>query len=784
MSSNAMTPLEYALAYAALGIPVFPVWGAIEGACRCGRLCKTPGKHPQSHLAPHGQADATTNPEIIKRWWSQDPAAGIGIVLKPAGLVAVDVDPRNGGFETLDALEDQHGKLETDVEQFTQGGGLHRLFAFHPEKGARLPGKLGPGVDLKHDGYICVEPTIGPDGVYEWEASSNPLDGAHPAPLPEWIAALASNAPDIRATFGQTVAARHIDEHQVDELRAALKWIDSDERDNWVKIGFALRCLGQTGFDLWDEWSQPSKKYDPRDQVKKWHTFNAQNISYTTIFYLAEAAGWINKPIAREIVREPVGPIATGLGNLRHLWQTIKGGESEPETPPAAPGPAPMPELRPVDQRAYSDLGSIPGVLGEGVAWMLETAKKPQPVYALQTMLGLGSVVMGRLYQTNHNNFSSLFFLSIGKSATGKEYIKKATETILETAELGHLIGPPSYTSEAGALSALISKPTHISIQDELGKVLEASKADKSGMKREVTRFLMECWGRCDGTLRPVGYSTSSLTADQVKASESRFVLRPALTYVAMTTPGTFLEAIDDRSVMDGFLNRFLIANSFAQRIPSNFNHVTEPPADLVGWCKHLRDANPGGGNLRQASEGLPGNLAPKPIIVGFDDQAERMIRDFDAECITRMDGAEADGLAEMFGRTNEISMKLALIVAKSCGSSTIRADHLRWAQDYARHCAVEACAMLKDGLYNSDYDAAMGDAERLIREAGNQGMTARDLRRKSRKMSLLNPRAQDDILRRLRAENVIEFAVIPSTAGRGRKREAYIYQGIDNDSQ
>lgn len=91
---------------------------------------------------------------------------------------------------------------------------------------------------------------------------------------------------------------------------------------------------------------------------------------------------------------------------------------------------------------------------------------------------------------------------------------------------------------------------------------------------------------------------------------------------------------------------------------------------------------------------------------------------------------------------------------------------------------------MLKDGLYNSDYDAAMGDAERLIREAGNQGMTARDLRRKSRKMSLLNPRAQDDILRRLRAENVIEFAVIPSTAGRGRKREAYIYQGIDNDSQ
>jgi len=776
------TPLEYALAYAALQIPVFPVWGAVDGACRCKRLCKTPGKHPQSNLVKHGQDDATTDPAIIRQWWSQDPDAGIGIVLAPAGLVAVDVDPRNGGFETLDALEDKHGKITSEVEQFTQGGGLHRLFVFNPGENVRLPGKLGPGVDLKHNGYICVEPTVGPEGIYEWEASSNPLDGAMPSPLPDWIAALANEAPMSAEGFAQSVAARHVTERQVEELRAALAWIDSDDRDLWVRAGFSLRCLGQIGFDLWDEWSQASAKYDPRDQVRRWSGFASTAINYETVFFMAEDAGWINKPIAIPLAELNLGQRVAGAGNLSHIWKPCA---SPPPTAvqAAAPDAAPvMPVIGPVDQRAYSDLHSIPGILGEGVAWMLETAKKPQSVYAVQTMLGLGSVVMGRLYETNHHNFSSLFFLSIGKSATGKEYIKKTTETILEAAELGHLIGPPSYTSEAGALSALLAKPTHISIQDELGKVLEANKNDKSGMKREVTRFLMETWGRCDGTLRPLGYSTAGLSADQAKAMESRYVLRPALTYVAMTTPGTFLEAIDDRSVMDGFLNRFLIANSYAQRVPSNFNQVTAPPADLVAWCKAVRDSNPGGGNLRQHSAGLPGNLAPKQVMMAFDSQAEGLIRDFDAECINRMDSLESDGLAEMFGRTNEISMKLALIVAKSCGSSMIRADHLRWSQDYARHCATEACSMLRDGLFNSEYDAALKDVERLVREATTKGMTPRDLRRKSRKLSALNPRAQDDILRRLRSENVIEFAEIDSSTGRGRKREAFVWTGFGAD--
>jgi putative DNA primase/helicase len=76
-----------ALGYARRGWPVFP--------CR-----PWPDKRP---LSAHGFKDATTDEEVLRRWWSRWPNALIGT---PTGLsfVAFDVDPRHGGAETLAGL--------------------------------------------------------------------------------------------------------------------------------------------------------------------------------------------------------------------------------------------------------------------------------------------------------------------------------------------------------------------------------------------------------------------------------------------------------------------------------------------------------------------------------------------------------------------------------------------------------------------------------------------------------------------------------------------------------
>ena len=154
MTTSSM--LEQALSYAHIGWHIFPCWGVEQDAggrwsCACGNdACKSPGKHPIGALVPAGQNNATTDEDTIRAWWGRHPQANIAVALAASGLCAVDVDPRNGGLETVEWLEAKYGSLQSDVMQFTGGGGWHAIFQLPP--GAHdLPGRLGPGVDFEID---------------------------------------------------------------------------------------------------------------------------------------------------------------------------------------------------------------------------------------------------------------------------------------------------------------------------------------------------------------------------------------------------------------------------------------------------------------------------------------------------------------------------------------------------------------------------------------------------------------------------------------------------------
>lgn len=296
--------LAYALRYAQLlGWPVLPLYPRT--------------KKPHGQLVPNGFKDASTDPEVIRGWWAACPDAGIGIALAAAGLVAVDIDPRNGGMLTIEALEAEHGPLVSDVLAYTGGGGEHRVFASQLVQA--LPGKLGPGVDLKADGYIAVEPTMHPSGkAYMWEAESDPLQGAVPSTLPGWIRDLA------RVPLAPLPApeAPPIDPLRLASLREALPHIAADGRDAWLQVGMAIHNELPTheGYAIWCDWSRTSAKFDAQDQLRVWRSFHRRGLSGTTlntVFAMAQAAGWRNQGNVALLPGLAV-PLST-LMNLREL---------------------------------------------------------------------------------------------------------------------------------------------------------------------------------------------------------------------------------------------------------------------------------------------------------------------------------------------------------------------------------------------------------------------------------------------------------------------------------
>lgn len=156
---------QAALAFAACGIPVFPL--------------QPGGKQPLR--GSNGFQDASADAYIINHFWSQDDY-NIGLCPDDIGACVVDIDPKHGGSATWEALIAAHGNPgETNITG-TPSGGRHLWFR------GSLPGptagRLGEGIDTRgRRSYVVVPPSV---------VDGRPYTGHVPerwelARLPEWI---------------------------------------------------------------------------------------------------------------------------------------------------------------------------------------------------------------------------------------------------------------------------------------------------------------------------------------------------------------------------------------------------------------------------------------------------------------------------------------------------------------------------------------------------------------------------------------------------------------------
>lgn len=267
LSDNAEKLLTAAREYAEHGWRVLPLNGKVPAiprqhprtitslATSCVESLRSlPNPHRDCRgecgLHGHGLYDATTDLETICDWWSVSYAGNNIGGRVPDSMVVIDVDPRNGGEQSLAELEAKYGALPQTLTHYSGrcDGGRHLFFRRPP--GLLSSQRLGGGLDLKTaNGYVVLPPSIHPESGQPYVR----VDAAVAA-TPIWLIGLLR--PGVRTPRGYPRTGRKQDLqtpsiNPADTFCANTSWADILEPHGW-------HCLDCDPDDDGARWLHPS----------------------------------------------------------------------------------------------------------------------------------------------------------------------------------------------------------------------------------------------------------------------------------------------------------------------------------------------------------------------------------------------------------------------------------------------------------------------------------------------------------------------------------------------
>lgn len=204
--------------------------------------------------------------------------SGIGFALGPDGTgnywQGIDLDDLSA-----DELRDHAAGLPGYVETSPSGKGVHAI---------------GYGAHFAAVRYDVAGIEAYSAGRY-FTVTHNVLHDAPPTCLAGIVERFSAWLRDNRESVtSRSDANAYIDPKIASELRSALLHLRSDDYGLWIRMGLALRELGQPGRGLWMEWSSTSEKFSAKEASRKWDSFQPSKTGYQAVFAEAQRQGWIN----------------------------------------------------------------------------------------------------------------------------------------------------------------------------------------------------------------------------------------------------------------------------------------------------------------------------------------------------------------------------------------------------------------------------------------------------------------------------------------------------------
>lgn len=564
---------------------VFPLHPIVDGLrCACGNAeCEAVGKHPRTPVWQHTpvwdaqQIEYLTDPEGL--FSGNQLADNYGIVVDTSRLIVVDVDGRNGGFESAEKLAGIREKCRYIVE--TGSGGEHWYFTV-PANCPRLASHLRdyPGIDFKSNGFVVGEYSLHKSGRRYEAIKGCPSDTCEaPSELIELL----------------TVKQCHSEPTEVEagELPNILAHVknESHNYDIWLHVGMAIHNAtgGEPeGEQMWRDWTIGTGRDDVESISIKWHGFGkstAPPVTVGTLIKMAKENGYV----------EPV----TFADNTD--WG---------------------------DDKQNPTLLKPPGLVGKIAAWINSRCALPREKLAVAAALQIVSNAAGLNYLVAGRRTSlNLISIGIAASRSGKGAIKDCVDEV--NMALGLL---PAAHGKFKSSQEVVRNAMHHQIvtylYDEFGKQLQkvgnASKAGTHyledllaemiamysaatgihGISGDVKReMLAEAEKEVARQIKQAGLDEGENARKVAEADPDGALARafrmmdqaecglvnPFLNFFGLTEPSSFTAAVeaDPWLVTGGFLGRALIFEEM-ENVPEEKKpeDISSKPLDVMTMAK------------------------------------------------------------------------------------------------------------------------------------------------------------------------------------------------------
>ena len=409
---------------------------------------------------------------------------------------------------------------------------------------------------------------------------------------------------------------------------------------------------------------------------------------------------------------------------------------------------------------AVEDLTQIPGLLGDVVDWIVDTARQPNRVLALGAAITLIGTLMGRRVAGPTMSGTHLYVIALAPSGAGKDHALKQVARLLKAANAGHLVGPSSFMSMSALIGVLKRSPCALCPMDEFGAFLAKLAHPKATSHEQgITATLREAWGS----------SFESIRTPEYAATPSEEIASPALSTYGVSTPGEFFDALRAADVLSGFLNRFLMMQSDTSE-PDR-----EPKADKFKMPAELKAALAAfhavaNRNTAEEVAGFRDESGPPIIMPWADAEAAAEFTRLREIVAAKRKDADQD---PFYARTVEMALRLATIRAggQDLAGGVSVAD-MKWGGDVALMSAGRMFEVASEHMAANDYERHCNTIARIIKAA--RGTVPHWKIAKG--MRSLKPKDLDDALAGMVGQHrIIEISAPPRIgAGRPSDRKSY----------